>query len=93
MTARLLLLAWRFSRNRASGKPGAVHNVVASIVALKAGRPESYAEKNLTVTANFSAQLDPAEGKQLLAAILSHTQPVELGQGAQPPPALPESGA
>ena len=24
MTARLLLLAWRFSRNRASGKPGAV---------------------------------------------------------------------
>lgn len=45
-------------------------NVVASIVALKAGRPEFYAEKNLTINASFSTQLVPEDGKALLQTML-----------------------
>lgn len=56
--------------------------VTANIVRLKKLDPVGYVERNLTVTASFSAELDPAEGKQLLAAILS--QP-------PPPAALPET--
>ena len=56
--------------------------VTANIVRLKKLDPVGYVERNLTVTASFSAELDPAEGKQLLAAILSQAP------GA---PALPET--
>jgi hypothetical protein len=45
-------------------------NVVASIVALKAGRPAEYVEKALTITASFSTELPPADGKALLQAML-----------------------
>lgn|SRR5690349_15331423 len=56
--------------------------VTANIVRLKKLDPVGYVERNLTVTASFSAELDPAEGKQLLAAILSQ---------APAPSALPET--
>jgi hypothetical protein len=53
-------------------------NVVASIVALKAGRPESYAEKNLTINANFTTDLAPQDGKALLQSMLG----LGAGEGA-----------
>src|SRR5690349_12741165 len=56
--------------------------VTALIVRLKKEDQLGYVERNLTVTASFSAELDPAEGKQLLAAILSQ---------APAPSALPET--
>ena len=45
-------------------------NVVASIVALKAGRPAEYVEKAMTITASFSTELPAADGKALLQAML-----------------------
>jgi hypothetical protein len=45
-------------------------NVVASIVALKAGRPMEYVEKNMSITASFTTELPPADGKALLQAML-----------------------
>lgn len=45
-------------------------NVVASIVALKAGRPAEYVEKAMTVTAHFTAELPVEDGRQLLHAML-----------------------
>ena len=46
------------------------NNVVASIVALKAGRPELYAERNLTINASITTELTPSDGRQLLQAML-----------------------
>jgi len=48
-------------------------NVVASIVALKAGRPAEYVEKNMTVTAHFTTELPAADGKMLLAAMFGQS--------------------
>jgi hypothetical protein len=49
-------------------------NVVASIVALKAGRPAEYVEKAMTITASFTTELPAENGKALLQAMLG--QPV-----------------
>jgi hypothetical protein len=49
--------------------------VTSNIVRLKKLLPADYVEKNLSITASFATELDPAEGKALLAAILNHTQP------------------
>ena len=63
------------------------NNVVASIVALKAGRPELYAEKNLTINASITTQLTPEDGRDLLRAMLD--LPAALGalEAAGPDPA------
>jgi len=49
-------------------------NVVASIVALKAGRPAEYVEKNMSISATFTTELPAEDGKALLLAM--------FGQGA-----------
>jgi hypothetical protein len=59
--------------NRLAFKKG---NVVASIVALKAGRPAEYVEKAMTVTAHFTTELPAEDGKALLHAMLG--QPTTL---------------
>lgn len=45
-------------------------NVVGDIVLLKKFRPHEYIEKNLTITASFSAELGPDDGRALLQAML-----------------------
>jgi hypothetical protein len=62
------------------------NNVVASIVALKAGRPELYAERNLTINASITTQLDPADGRELLRAMLDRPAVGAL-EAAGPDPA------
>ena len=64
-------------------------NVVASIVALKAGRPEQYIERALTVTASFNAELDAQAGQQLLHAMLANLTPESRRQLSEGFPALP----
>jgi hypothetical protein len=46
------------------------NNVVASIVALKAGRPTEYIEKSMSIGLQATAILDPAEGDRILKAML-----------------------
>jgi hypothetical protein len=70
-------------------------NVVASIVALKAGRPAEYVEKAMTITASFSTELPAADGKALLLAMFG--QPAgatfEVLEADQPRPThILESG-
>lgn len=50
-------------------------NVVGPIVLLKKHRPAEYIEKNLSITASFSAELDPQQGQQLLQAMLQNLTP------------------
>lgn len=45
-------------------------NVVGDIVLLKKFRPAEYIEKNLSITASFSAELDHEGGQRLLEAML-----------------------
>jgi hypothetical protein len=45
-------------------------NVAASIVALKAGRPAEYVEKNMTIAASFTSELSPEDGQAVLRAML-----------------------
>ena len=66
------------------------NNVVASIVALKAGRPQEYIERALTVTASFNADLDAQTGQQLLQAMLANLTPESRRQLGEAAPALPE---
>jgi hypothetical protein len=65
------------------------NNVVASIVALKAGRPEQYIERALTVTASFTADLNPDDGARLLATMLGQLTPESRKQLSEVVPALP----
>jgi hypothetical protein len=69
-------------------------NVVASIVALKAGRPAEYVEKAMTVTAHFTTELPSEDGKALLLAMFGQG-PSEsirmLHQSTEPDP-LPDPG-
>lgn len=63
--------------------------MVASIVALKAGRPAEYVEKNMSITANFTTELPAEDGKQLLLAMFGQGAAVALHQLEAPPPILP----
>jgi hypothetical protein len=65
-------------------------NVVASIVALKAGRPSEYIERAISVTANFTAALDPAAGAQLLQSLLRPGESLQPLHPLAPPP--PDGG-
>jgi len=69
--------------NRLAFKRG---NLVASIVALKAGRPE-YVEKNMTITASIATQLTPEDGKALLQAMLDLPPAWGALEAAGPDPA------
>jgi hypothetical protein len=51
-------------------------NVVASIVALKAGRPTEYIEKSMSIGLQATTKLDPAEGDRLLRDMLGLTSPI-----------------
>jgi hypothetical protein len=61
------------------------NNVVASIVALKAGRPAEYVEKAMTVTAHFTTELPAEDGKALLLAMFGQG-PVESMRALGPAP-------
>jgi hypothetical protein len=61
-------------------------NVVASIVALKAGRPAEYVEKAMSMTVTATTPLSAEDGKRLLEAMLGHPAPPALLQ-ASPAPA------
>jgi hypothetical protein len=61
-------------------------NVVASIVALKAGRPAEYVEKAMTVTAHFTTELPAEDGKALLQAMFGQAATIQaLEAGADAP--------
>jgi DNA-binding phage protein len=64
-------------------------NVVGDIVLLKAGRPAEYVEKNLSITASFSAELDTERAAQLLAAMLPQLTAASMQQLAPPAPPTP----
>ena len=70
------------------------NNVVAGIVLLKKHRPAEYVEKNLSVTANFTTQLPPDQGRQLLHAMMFGAPLVEPTQRllAQPMSPRPQTG-
>ena len=59
-------------------------NVVGPIVLLKKHRPAEYIERNLTVTANFTANLDAAAGQQLLTALLGQMHDLRALKPAAP---------
>lgn len=59
-------------------------NVVGDIVLLKKFRPHEYIEKNLSITASFSAEVNPEDGKRLLEAMLGTMTPATR-QALMPP--------
>jgi hypothetical protein len=62
------------------------NNVVASIVALKAGRPSEYVEKAMSISLTANTTLAPADGKALLQAMFGHTAPPQaLETGSNEP--------
>ena len=62
-------------------------NPVGPIVLLKKHRPAEYIEKNMTISASFTTQLDPEEGRALLRAMLDLPPAVGALEAADPDPA------